>query len=137
MNSCLVVYLGAIQLVKPSKAIEQLSVRRKGSGLVAKRINLITDHIVGPFDFTTINKETNRISSSVGNEIRTKVNSSEVDPLSLDCLVQLDSWKRYPGNCFSSMRKLVDTPRSPSNCIRLVARMNYYKAIKANTHNSN
>ena len=86
-------YLGAIQLVKPSKAIDQV-LEEKDWAWYQREINLFTDHIVGPFDFATINKETHRISSSVWNELRTKVNSSEVDLLSLDRLVQLDSWKR-------------------------------------------
>jgi hypothetical protein len=86
-------HFGALQLVKPSKAIEQLLEDRDWAWY-QREINLFADHIVGPFNFTTINKETHRIDPSVWNELRTKSNPSEVDLLSLDRLIQLDSWKR-------------------------------------------
>ena len=85
--------LGAIQVVRPSERIEQVLMKKKWVWYQQK-MNLFVEHIVGPFNFSIINREPNRVDPTIWNQLRMKASPTEVDLSNLHQIEPLNSWKR-------------------------------------------
>ena len=85
--------LGAMRVMKLSDKIED-KLKKTKCVWYQQKVSLFAEHIVGPFDFVTINKELHRISPSVWNQLRMYANTTQVDLLNLDRVEPLDSWRR-------------------------------------------
>ena len=85
--------LGAMQVVRPSSLIDRKLQKNKWVWYQQK-INLFADHIVGPFDFVTINNKTHHISQMTWDQFRARADPLQVDLLNLDRVEPLNSWKR-------------------------------------------
>ena len=85
--------LGPMKVVRPGKCSPAMLKRMK-SEWYQQEINLFNECIVGPFDFTTIDKHTHRIGDAVWEELRRRANPDEVEVSLLDCVAPLPMWKR-------------------------------------------
>ena len=85
--------LGAMRVLKPSNSID-IRLQKEKWVWYQKKLNLLAEQIVGPFDFVTINKEPHRIPRWVWNYLHTQADSKRIDVSNVDRVEPLAEWKR-------------------------------------------
>lgn len=73
-------------VVPPAKTERVL--KKSGHGWYQKKINLLTDALVGPFDFARINSESHRILPQTWSSLRQEANPKEVNLIN-------DAWTKF------------------------------------------
>ena len=85
--------LGAMRPMRPSGTMDN-KLHKNNWAWYQQKIHLFADHVVGPFDFVTINNKTHHISSTVWDLFRAQADPLQVDLLNLDRVEPLNEWKR-------------------------------------------
>lgn len=85
--------LGPMRVVRPSAQLETKLQKNKWFWYEQK-INLFSEHIVGPFNFVKINNESHHVDPLIWQQLRRSVDQALVDISNLDRIEPLSSWKR-------------------------------------------
>ena len=83
--------VGALRVVSPGKVDATLK-KRKDWAWYQQEIDLWSEHLVGPFDFSKINREGHRVGVEEWFRLRNVAHGKNIDVDSLDRCVPLESY---------------------------------------------